>query len=135
VRAICPRAWSWHTEGVRGRAAAGAALLATATVAVLGCGCGYRGWSSADTIGQAVASAAIMVDAEQTRRGMQRDGIGESNPLAAAVGNPLLYGATFVLLNAAVAVLLRDRARSVWQGLTIGSEAMAIYNNAMVLRE
>lgn len=94
---------------------------------VLSSSLAYAEWTRVDTTLQVVTTVTLTVDYLQTRRGLDT-GKREMNPIINKIG-PEAYFPLVAVGHAVVALALPSKARTIWQGVTIGVQINAIQGN------
>lgn len=88
-----------------------------------------HGWTKTDTALELAAQASIAADWVQTEHSVSI-GMREHNPLIGSHGERLVvYFPAMMVVHAAIAWLLPSRARTAFQGLTVGIQATTLYRN------
>ena len=106
-------------------------LLAIAVLVIGGC-CPAR-YSKTDLALEGTFAAELAVDAAQT--GAIVGECQEYNPVIGRCGQRMpypLYTLSALVLHLAISAILPPRARTIWQGVTVGVEAHTLYYNALV---
>lgn len=103
--------------------------LGAVVLAVLLSACG--GWTRADTIGEMASQMSLMADWATTEEAMAM-GLDEGNPVARRM-TPGVYFPVLSILHFGIAAALPPKARTLFQGLTVGVQAKTVYVNMQTM--